>query len=124
VITTIETNVGIICGCIPSIKPILSRLFPRLSGSTQSKGGSTNRSKSYGKRSAPFQSLQDDTIHLKSQLGNSGGITVRNDIELTRYTPSSASGDSKKQTNSAGRNGSEERIFDPRGRPSGDVMIV
>ncbi|KAF2502901.1 hypothetical protein BU16DRAFT_447843 [Lophium mytilinum] len=118
VITTIETNVGIICGCITGIKPILSTLFPRLFGSTQGKY-SSDRTKSYGKRSFPFQSLPEGSVNLKSETGNSGGITVRQDIELTRYTPSSAGGDGRSEPASAGRSGSEEWIFDPRGRPTG-----
>lgn len=34
VLACIETNVGIICGCLPGIKPLLSRLFPKTFGSS------------------------------------------------------------------------------------------
>ena len=37
--SNIEANVGIICACLPTIKPIISRVFPHLLGSTRSRGG-------------------------------------------------------------------------------------
>jgi hypothetical protein len=61
-IVAIETNLGIICGCLPSTKPIMSKLVPRLFASTHS---STHRSKKTYKvdgQSFPFQSLSGGIV--------------------------------------------------------------
>ncbi|CAI6231432.1 unnamed protein product [Periconia digitata] len=48
-IVTIETSMGIICGCIPACKPLLSRLFPRIfSAPTRSSPSTPKRSKKGG----------------------------------------------------------------------------
>lgn len=37
--STVEINVGIICTCMPSIRVLLLRLFPKLLGTTQNSNG-------------------------------------------------------------------------------------
>jgi hypothetical protein len=34
ILACIETNVGIICGCLPGVKPLLSRMFPKYFGTS------------------------------------------------------------------------------------------
>jgi hypothetical protein len=43
--STIEINVGIICACMPSIRVVLVRIFPRVFGSTRN---NTNPLSSFG----------------------------------------------------------------------------
>ncbi|KAF2705047.1 hypothetical protein K504DRAFT_506519 [Pleomassaria siparia CBS 279.74] len=57
--STIELNVGIVCACMPSMRVILVRLFPKILGST---ANSSYRQK-YGSRS--------------QELGKNGGLTGR-----------------------------------------------
>jgi hypothetical protein len=52
VLACIETNVGIICGCLPGIKPLLSRLFPKTFGSSVDP-----HSQSYSHQRLPGQRL-------------------------------------------------------------------
>lgn len=47
--STVELNVGIICTCLPSIRLILLRLFPRIIGS------SISRNKSYEDRTEGYE---------------------------------------------------------------------
>lgn len=36
VVMSIETGIGIVCGCFPGCKPLMSRMFPRVFGTTSS----------------------------------------------------------------------------------------
>lgn len=51
-----EVDLGIICGCLPSTKPLLARLFPRLFRSSQH-SASDRAARNHHSQSFPFQSL-------------------------------------------------------------------
>lgn len=61
VINAIETDFAIICGCLPSCKPLMVRWFPRLFGSnSETTHPSTRKGRSLppNSQSFPFQELQ------------------------------------------------------------------
>jgi hypothetical protein len=41
--STVEINVGMICACMPSLRLLLVRLFPKMLGSTQQQSGIENK---------------------------------------------------------------------------------
>jgi hypothetical protein len=88
---SVESGIGVACGCLPGCKPLMSRMFPRIFGNT-------SRSTSYPRPSAQIQgkqtysrdssqqlgSQQQDSYHL-SLVGTSGSgvvVTERQNIEL------------------------------------------
>lgn len=83
----VEMNTGIICGCLPGVKPVLATLFPRLFGSS----ANTHTRPSYGRSHAyaqggthPFRSLTDKSNLTKSKTRRvEHGVSVEA-IELER----------------------------------------
>jgi hypothetical protein len=72
-IVCIETSLGIICGCLPACKPLMSRILPRVFASTNASHPSRQKkaSKMDG-ASFPFQSLSGGIV-------KSEGYTVEYD---------------------------------------------
>lgn len=84
-IMSIETSVGIICGCIPACRPLLSRMLPFLFIPNQSTNP-TPRSKStkISGKSFPFQSLSDGVARSDhgSMLRKNSAQAPGDDVEL------------------------------------------
>ena len=83
--STLEINIGIICTCLPSLRLLLVRLFPRVLGSAQYYSGYGNpsrrsRAKSHresrgGIRTGNIVTSQSDRAHGAS-LSKGDGITL------------------------------------------------
>lgn len=73
--STIEINVGIICTCMPAIRVILVRLFPKVLGSTRPSG---QNYASYGNRSGHLGKTPEGSKSLST--------TLRNDRSVITYT--------------------------------------
>ncbi|ORX93230.1 hypothetical protein BCR34DRAFT_608618 [Clohesyomyces aquaticus] len=59
-VMSIEMNLGIICGCMSGVKPVLAVLFPRLfTSSSRTNTGPTHQGRSRHPESFPFQPLSD-----------------------------------------------------------------
>lgn len=74
--STVEINVGIICTCMPSIRILLVRLFPKLLGTTQPSNNRyyVNNSHIYMERNAPVNRL-GKSLHSSQHDRNGDGIT-------------------------------------------------
>ncbi|KAL2265629.1 hypothetical protein VTJ83DRAFT_6729 [Remersonia thermophila] len=73
--TLIESNLGIICACLPVLKQPLGKLFPRLFGSTI--GGRSGRSASEGKYHRTDDSRGGHTDHSTPTLPKEPGSNPR-----------------------------------------------
>lgn len=75
-IVTVEISLGVICGCLPGIRPLMSQLFPRVFGTM------SNISKGYGSNGKGGNG-PDQSGH-KSRRGFRGlkEIEVTKDVEL------------------------------------------
>jgi hypothetical protein len=101
IIVAVECNLGVVCGCLPGVRPLMSKIFPGLTSSTfnSGRGKISHVQISSGLRSGnEFQDLH--SIH------------VRKDVELSVVKKS---GDERwdRPQNPAGRSDSEEWIFRP-----------
>ncbi|KAF2503195.1 hypothetical protein BU16DRAFT_448722 [Lophium mytilinum] len=90
-ITAIEMTVGIICGCITGCKPLMSKLFPKIFGSTHDSDNPSNgRTLPPNSQSFPFHELhggivKDNTFtieydknpHSQSYKGNASLVTAK-----------------------------------------------
>lgn len=82
VIISIETSIGIVCGCLPGCKPLFGRIWPSIfapSGSTNKKSSYalSNRnnkppSKSADGQSFPFQIVKDQDFEISHGGGSCG----------------------------------------------------
>jgi hypothetical protein len=82
---SVESGVGVACGCLPGCKPLMNRMFPRLIGTT-------SHSSSYPRPSAqaraagkldPSGSSKDESFHMQP-LRSNNQVTVnekRVDVE-------------------------------------------
>ena len=62
-IVAIETSIGIICGCLPGCKPLMTKMFPHFFESTQSATRPSQKKASrMDGQSFPFQSLSGGII--------------------------------------------------------------
>ncbi|OCK82546.1 hypothetical protein K432DRAFT_380360 [Lepidopterella palustris CBS 459.81] len=134
VITALETNLGIVCGSLPGVKPLLAQFFPRIFASTKSGASLSSQQqskRSIGKslsqsfsKSLHFHSLSEEPA-LQSQNDKPPeplNITVRRDmdVELVHFAPHGSADDTRSTTlsrdtvRSGVRSGSEEWIFDPK----------
>ncbi|OCK83484.1 hypothetical protein K432DRAFT_290959, partial [Lepidopterella palustris CBS 459.81] len=99
VATTIEVNVGIICGCLHTVKPLLAVWLPHIFGSSSGSNARNSyhnkgsRSRITGNRAFPFQTLSSDALARNLQ---GPGKTAKNPFstqsqvvdELTSVNPS------------------------------------
>lgn len=85
--STIEINVGIICASMPTLRLLLLRVFPRLSGNSQAYGG-YNAGRSWGdKKSAVARSKSAGYLDVSDASSGSAGRTARPGITYQRsYT--------------------------------------
>ncbi|KAK2762748.1 hypothetical protein FQN54_000922 [Arachnomyces sp. PD_36] len=81
--SAIECNTGIICCCLPSLRPVISYLFPRLISSTRSnpsKTGGTHRSTHHNASTVETGGYGMQSLHDRStddgEFDKLGGIKV------------------------------------------------
>jgi hypothetical protein len=85
---SVESGVGVACGCLPGCKPFMNKLFPRLFGTAiQSSGYPRPSGQTLGKQvSSPFQSGQD-SVQLNS-LNRDVIVTEKaHDLESGKQLP-------------------------------------
>ncbi|KAL3451247.1 hypothetical protein BJX65DRAFT_237705 [Aspergillus insuetus] len=101
IIVAVECNLGVVCGCLPGVRPLMSKIFPGLTSSTfnSGRGKSSHVQITSGLRSGK------DFNDLRS-------IHVRKDVELSVVNKSANERWDRPQ-NPAGRSDSEEWIFRP-----------
>ncbi|KAF2870875.1 hypothetical protein BDV95DRAFT_607990 [Massariosphaeria phaeospora] len=61
-IVTIETSIGIICGCLPACKPLLTKMVPQMFPTTQSSTHRSAQKKASKLDGRPFESLGEGII--------------------------------------------------------------
>jgi hypothetical protein len=97
-----ETYLGIICGCIPGVRPIASKIFPKiLRTSANRSDGNTAGNKSWG------NNIKSDQ-YSSSQMSNKGyrefdNIQVTKDIELSVTMKHARRGSDNQPLRGAGR---------------------
>ncbi|KAF2442240.1 hypothetical protein P171DRAFT_433781 [Karstenula rhodostoma CBS 690.94] len=66
----VEVNIGIVCGCLPCIKPLLAKLLPSLFGST----GRTSRTTPSSKTKGRSYQFEDMSAHHADKGGSTSGL--------------------------------------------------
>ncbi|KAF2732919.1 hypothetical protein EJ04DRAFT_496088 [Polyplosphaeria fusca] len=92
VIIAIETSLGIICGCLPACKPLMSKLVPLIFTSTHSSTHRSIKTPKLGGQSFPFQSLgggirKEEGFSVEyCDAGSTfeGHVTTTTNVECTR----------------------------------------
>jgi hypothetical protein len=78
VIISIETSIGIVCGCLPGCKPLFTKLFPSIfarSTNSNSRSGKTPQyppSKSADGQPFPFQIVKEEGFEVRYGDDNEG----------------------------------------------------
>jgi hypothetical protein len=75
--STIEVNVAMICSCLPSLRLLLVRLFPRLGSGTKNQGSYVIESQGHAdphgrlsvKEPHPLSTLESNTSHPWRKIG-------------------------------------------------------
>lgn len=118
-IVSIETSIGIICGCLPACKPLMSRVLPRIFATTHS---STHKSHKKATKvdgqSFPFQSLSGGIV--KSEAYSVEYEDVRSGYQNSGVTAGTKVG----RDVDAGSEGSEEWIMMQEDLKHGDPLRV
>ena len=90
--STIEINVGIMCACMPSMRIILVRLFPKVFGSSRGSSKQYSSNQKYGSKSRGFDTGASNSSGMGSQLGQKGVvrrertvITIKKTFEVEHY---------------------------------------
>jgi hypothetical protein len=82
-----ETNIGIICGCLPGCKPLMSRIFPKLFRSTEGSSNPQlrNRVRPPNSASFPLKILHGGTVKEQgcTVSYNRGSDITRNGVPGT-----------------------------------------
>lgn len=87
-IVSIETNIGIVCGCLPGCKSLISRFLPKLFGCTNA---STHHSTRNGRslppniQSFPFQELHGVLLKRRGFQWSTGEMTNRTSSARNTY---------------------------------------
>ncbi|CEL00867.1 hypothetical protein ASPCAL00460 [Aspergillus calidoustus] len=110
IIVAIEVNLGIVCGCLPGIRPIIRRLFPKLQSSTQ-----------HSERGGYSSNVKGSAVSWKDKKGfqgiHSGSIRVTNEVELSVWNARDGRDGCRDRERidavGKGRGDSEEWIFEP-----------
>ncbi|KAL4919294.1 hypothetical protein BDW62DRAFT_209779 [Aspergillus aurantiobrunneus] len=72
IIVAVECNLGVVCGCLPGVRPLMSKIFPGLTSSTHNSGRGKS---SHAQASSNIKSRHEyQTMH---------SIHVRKDVELS-----------------------------------------
>lgn len=93
--STIEVNVGIICASMPTLRLLLLKVFPALSGSTRAYGG-YHSSRSWGDKSAAMSGAGRSRQHAEVSLGSAArptrpGITYQRSYAVHYQDPEASS---------------------------------
>lgn len=81
--STIEVNVGIVCACMPTLRLLLLKIFPALSGTTQAYGG-YHSSRSWGDKSAALSGAGRSRQYAEVSLGSAAAKPTRPGITYQR----------------------------------------
>ncbi|EUC27000.1 hypothetical protein COCCADRAFT_10268 [Bipolaris zeicola 26-R-13] len=80
-LSTLETSLGIMCACIPTLRPLLKRFSPRMAGSS-GKGQSSTGNQFATKRETRFTSNGP----LKSKTTHDNAIYIQKDVHFQSTT--------------------------------------
>ncbi|KAF1813684.1 hypothetical protein P152DRAFT_480914 [Eremomyces bilateralis CBS 781.70] len=99
IVLAIEVNLGVVFSCLPALRPLMVRMFPRAWGTSLVKSNTNN----YGQKSSTLVSSRG----FRSIGNDPESIHIQKDVELTVSTKP-YEGYSSKEDN---REGSEEWVF-------------
>ncbi|KAF2197508.1 hypothetical protein GQ43DRAFT_402891 [Delitschia confertaspora ATCC 74209] len=83
--SSVETNVGIICSCLPCLRPLVAKFFPKVFASYQGTStGPLPRSTAYGQRSAAWRSVNLEPIGSNTRVETEeDGIHVMTTVKVS-----------------------------------------
>jgi hypothetical protein len=78
---SVESGVGVACGCLPGCKPLMNRMFPRIFGNTSQptsypRPSLTVRTHAVKKSDASVSSSAQESYHLQSLRSNDPGVIL------------------------------------------------
>jgi hypothetical protein len=78
---SVESGIGVACGCLPGCKPLMNKMFPRIFGTTSQASGYPRQSGQNPAKqiSSPWQSGQDS---IQLQSSNLDVILVEKTFDL------------------------------------------
>ncbi|OCK73749.1 hypothetical protein K432DRAFT_339882 [Lepidopterella palustris CBS 459.81] len=77
-LNSVEVNVGIICGCLSGIRPLLAHFFPRFFSTTNSNHTGASSARNPHSQSFPFQSLSGGARSGPRRLSSEEDLETRN----------------------------------------------
>ncbi|KAL7929769.1 hypothetical protein V8C35DRAFT_314744 [Trichoderma chlorosporum] len=96
--SSVEPNIGIVCACLPTFRPLMRRFIPKwFSGSSYNKSGSaaqygTNFSSKLRSQTGEFYALSDRNTANKNNSDDEMGLT--NTFQSDGHQPRASTGDS------------------------------
>lgn len=90
--STVEINVGIMCACMPAIRVILVRLFPKILGSTYNTSNANYAKYGVNSRSG-INGYQNDISSATKGKGKGGGVDKSRTITYTQTFEVNSVGD-------------------------------
>lgn len=95
--SSVEPNIGIVCACLPTLRPLMRRLIPKWFAGSSFKSGSTpNYGTDYSSRlrsqTGDFYALTDRNTPNKDKSDDEMGLT--NDFKSDGQQPRANTGDS------------------------------
>lgn len=85
VLAVVECNIGIICGCLPSVRQLVARLFPKLLDTSKNRTDTVAGSQNF-----PFQNLEakngceTNIVGGNTELNNSQESMLGADTRISR----------------------------------------
>jgi hypothetical protein len=79
---SVESGVGVACGCLPGCKPLMNRMFPRIfASSSQSSSyprpsGQGRFAKKFGMSSSSGQQSEQESYNMHSLRSNDQGVVI------------------------------------------------
>ncbi|KAL5336498.1 hypothetical protein BJX70DRAFT_389932 [Aspergillus crustosus] len=101
IIVAVECNLGVVCGCLPGVRPLMSKIFPGLTSSTYNSG-----------RGKISHAQVTSGIKSGHEYQDIHSIHVRKDVEL-KVVNRHVDERWDRSQNPGGRSDSEEWIFRP-----------
>ncbi|KAL4933705.1 uncharacterized protein BDV17DRAFT_66395 [Aspergillus undulatus] len=69
IIIAVECNLGVVCGCLPGIRPLMSKIFPGLTSSTYNSGRGTSSHVQVSSNQKSGHQYQDiHSIHVTKEV--------------------------------------------------------
>ncbi|CBF74469.1 hypothetical protein AN4213.2 [Aspergillus nidulans FGSC A4] len=69
VIVAVECNLGVVCGCLPGVRPLMSKIFPGLTSSTYNSGRGKNSHVQVSSNNRPGGGYHDlHSIHVRKEV--------------------------------------------------------